>query len=102
MARSGESRAQANKRLRQDALRESLAKRGLVQDVLEKVEKIQDLRQDLDAHELNRLRTACDKQLALINKYLPDVKAVHTTEGENMNLEDWLDEIEGNPDVEET
>ena len=74
--KSGVSRAEANKAIRQDALREQLASKGLVQDVLDKAKKIGDLEGILEVNDVSRLKIACELQLKLINKYLPDVKQV--------------------------
>lgn len=79
MARSGESRAQANKRLRQEKLREQLANQKLVEQVAKDSRKIADLGDDLDAHSVNRLKIANELRLKLINKYLPDLKSTEVT-----------------------
>ena len=75
MPASGVSRANENKRVRQEALREQLANKGLVQHVLEISEKIADLDTELESANVHRLKTAAELQLKLINKYLPDLKA---------------------------
>jgi len=79
MPESGVSRANKNRAIRQDALREQLANKGLLQQVLENAAKIQDLNNDLGPAEVQRLKTASELQLKLVNKYLPDVKAVEIT-----------------------
>lgn len=84
MPASGVSRAQANKAIRQEALRESLANKGLVQHVLDNVSKIQDLDSELEHNDVQRLKIASELQLKLINKYLPDVKQVELEA--NMNV----------------
>ena len=82
--KSGVSRAEANKAIRQEALREKLANSGLVQHVLENSSKIQDLDNPLEPADVNRLKVASELQLKLINKYLPDVKQVELEA--NMNV----------------
>jgi len=72
----GVSRADANKAIRVEALREQLANKGLVQHVLENASKIQDLSSTLEPADVNRLKVASELQLKLINKYLPDTKQV--------------------------
>jgi len=79
MAGSGVSRAQENKRIRQEALREQLANKGLLQQAIENISKIQDLNNELESSDIHRLKTATELQLKLVNKYLPDVKAVEHT-----------------------
>ncbi len=73
-ATDGLSAADRNKKIRQEALREQLANKGLVQQVLEISEKLNDLDQDLDANKVTRLKTAAELKLKLVNKYLPDLK----------------------------
>lgn len=75
----GESRAEANKKIRQDALREQLRAQGHEQHAVEILGKIRDLSTDLDAGSVNRLRIAFDGHMRLLGKYLPDVKAVELT-----------------------
>jgi hypothetical protein len=84
--KSGESRANANRRVRQDALREQLSNQGHVQQAVEIIEKLKDLdetKQPLDALQVTRLSKALEGHMKLINKYLPDQKEVfseHTGE----------------------
>lgn len=82
--KSGESRANANRAIRQEALREQLYAKGLVQKVLDDADKMGDLTQPLDPQELARIKAATDTRLALIKKVLPDLKAMELT-GENGN-----------------
>ena len=88
--KSGESRAQANRRIRQEALREQLAQQGHVQHAVDILEKLKDLKceksnkgVELDSIAVTRLSKALDGHLKLVNKYLPDQKEVfneHTGE----------------------
>lgn len=70
----GVTRAAQNRKIRQEALREELRNRGLLQQVIETNEKIADLTKPLDSGEVFRLKTANETRLKLINKYLPDLK----------------------------
>jgi hypothetical protein len=79
MAKSGQSRADANKAIRQAALREQLAAQGHVQHVVEIASKMRDLSQELDTLEVSRLKGAADLHLKLINKYLGDIKSNEVT-----------------------
>lgn len=73
------SRAHKNRAVRQEALREQLASQGHVQHVIELLGQIGNLDNELDALQLNRLKTVVDTKLALIKKYCPDLKAVEYT-----------------------
>lgn len=77
--KSGESRAQANRRIRQEALREQLRANGHISQLIENTEKLQDLGQDLDANQVQRLRAANDTHKFAIDKYLPSLKAIEVT-----------------------
>ena len=79
MARSGQSRAEANRAIRQQALREQLAGKGLLQQAIEISEKLGDLNKELDANQISRLRAAGDLKMKLVAKYLGDVKSVELT-----------------------
>ena len=78
---SGESRADQNRKIRREALRDKLEAMGLIQQVVESSEKLSDLMQDMDSIEVQRLRAANEARFKLINKYLPDAK-----EDQNLNL----------------
>lgn len=76
------TRAQQNRSIRQEALREQLSKQKLVEKVTDSIEKLDKLDEDLDSVKVQRLKAAIDSRLKLINKYLPDLKATeHTGEG---------------------
>jgi len=77
--KSGQSRAEANKAIRQEALREQLSAQGHVQHVIENIEKFEDLANELDNNSIQRLKAANEHRLKLINKYLPDLKATELT-----------------------
>ena len=73
----GVSRANANKAIRQTALREQLAAQGHVQHVVDLLGEVQALgADDLNPVELQRYKLVIDTKLALIKKYLPDPKQV--------------------------
>jgi len=73
-----ETRAQSNRRIRQEALREQLEAQGHVQHV---VEIINDLTQvdEISSLGLQKIRLIIDTKLALIKKYLPDTKQIELT-----------------------
>lgn len=87
--RSGESRAEQNRRIRKEALIEQLRNKGLCQQVIETCEKLADLNIDLSSAEIQRLKAANDGRLALVKKYLPDAKAIEITgeDGEAIKIE---------------
>lgn len=88
MAASGVSRANANRAIRQEALRESLAAGGHLQHVVDMTQKLADLDDsELDALEVTRLRAAIDAKLRLVAKYLPDLKSMELTGPDGEQLE---------------
>ena len=72
---------QKNKKIRQEALREQLAAQGHVQHVIDIADKLQEPLEELNKDDITRLKAAADIKLKLINKYLPDLKAIEI-EGE--------------------
>lgn len=90
MARTkGETRAQSNRRIRQEALRDQLANQGHVQHVLDITDELRDLGNELNSTEVQRLRAAADIKLKLIDKYLPSIKPIEITgeEGEAIKVD---------------
>lgn len=79
MAASGISRAQENKHIRQEALREQLSTQGHIQHVVDIATKLMDLDTALDNLQVTRLKTASDIKLKLIDKYLPTEKPTQIT-----------------------
>lgn len=71
---SGQTRADANRKIRREALRDQLEAKGLIQKVIETAEDLADLNEEMDSVSVQRLRAANDARLKLINKYLPDAK----------------------------
>lgn len=79
MAKSGNSRANENRRIRQEALREQLSNGKHVEHV-DIAQKLSDLdAEPLEAADVQRLKAAADIKMRLINKYLPDLKAVEVS-----------------------
>ena len=73
------TRAQANRKIRQDALREQLSQGKHVEHVIDIANNLSNVEEKLEATEVVRLKAAADIKLKLINKYLPDLKAVEIT-----------------------
>lgn len=76
---SKRTRAQENKRIRQEALRDQLAAGGHIQHVIDIAEKMADVDIEMPAQDVSRLKAAADIKLKLINKYLPDLKVVEVS-----------------------
>ena len=70
----GTTAANKNRRIRQEALREQLAQGGHVQHVVEMANNIANLDKELEPAQIQRLKTASEIKLKLINKYIPDLK----------------------------
>ena len=73
----GSSRAKANRRVRQEALREYLSERGSVQyllDLIEKVDQLDPQDPDFDKN-LAKLKVSIDQRQKLLGRYLPELKA---------------------------
>lgn len=79
MAASGVTRANANRKIRQEALREQLAAGGHVEHVIDISNKLADLSEEMDSLTIQRLKAAADIKKSLISKYLPDTKAMEIT-----------------------
>jgi hypothetical protein len=68
------TRAQTNKAIRQEALREQLAAQGHLQHVFDLQKKLEDLDTDLDSTQVQRIRASLDSKIKLMDKYLPTLK----------------------------
>lgn len=77
--KSGESRAEANRRIRKEAVYEQLKNAGLLTQVIEDANKLADLEIKLDSIEATRIKAATDIRLKLLNKYIPDLKSTELT-----------------------
>lgn len=75
------TRANENRKIRQEALRDQLANKGLMQQVIEISEKLNNLDIELSPTEVQRLNSAATLKLKLVDKYLPGMKLVEM-EGE--------------------
>ena len=70
------TRAQENRKIRQEALRDQLASQGHIQHVLEIAKKLQSPEEEIDKGMVDRYKIVIDTKMRLINKYLPDLKSV--------------------------
>ena len=73
------TRAQQNRAIRQESLRELLASQGHLQHVIDLCCKLAELDTILEPSDINRLKIVIDTKLALIKKYLPDLKSTEIT-----------------------
>lgn len=75
------TRAQENRALRQETLREWLSEKCTAQHLVDNLRKIEELDTSSEnfANELNKLKTANEQRLKIMNKYLPDLKAMELT-----------------------
>lgn len=83
--RSGESRAESNRRIRKEALREQLKAQGHIQHLIDNTNKLQDLGKDLDQQQVQRLKAANDTHKFVINKYIPDLKSIEVVDEDGNN-----------------
>ena len=87
MSGSGRSRANENRAIRQEALREQFSNKGLYQHVLEISNKLNNLEVDIDPLQVQRLRHAADINMKLVDKYLPTEKPTQITGANNGPVE---------------
>ncbi len=73
------TRAQRNRAVRQEALREQLAAGGHIQHVVDIAQKLSDVGTSIEPTDVQRLKAAADIKLKLIDKYLGSVKSVEVT-----------------------
>lgn len=88
--RDTRTEAARQKEVRQEALRQQLSAKGHVQHVIEMAEKMSDEDIELDRDMVTRYKIAIDTKLRLMNKYLPDLKAVEVSGG--LSIADMSDE----------
>ncbi len=70
----GISRANRNREVRQDELRAKLSAGRHIEDVLDIAKKLGDLRINLSQTDVVRLNMKANIKLAIIKKYMPDLK----------------------------
>ena len=73
---SGLSRANRNRAVRQEALRETLSKQGHLQSAIELITQLKDLSVALEPIEAKRLEIALNGHLKLVSLYIPAAKEV--------------------------
>lgn len=97
MAADTRNNATKQRQMRQEAMRDQLRAKGLEQHVLDCATKLHDEYRKLEASQIQALKASADLRLKLMNKYLPDLKAVEHSvdQGDNV-LSAILKEISGN------
>lgn len=98
MSDRGKSRADENKAIRQEALREKLAAGGHIDHVIDISNKLADLTQVLEPADVVRLKAAADIKKGIIAKYIPDLRSIeHTgeisTNAESLSEAEILDRL---------
>lgn len=76
-----ETRAQQNRKIRQEALREQLSKQKHLEQYVETLEKMSelDVYDDKFTNSLTKLKTINEQRLKIIDKYLPSEKPVEVS-----------------------
>jgi len=73
------TRAARNRAVRQSELREKLAAGGHIQHVLDIAKKLANESLDINSVMTTRLKASADLQMKLVDKYLPNLKAIEMT-----------------------
>ena len=74
--------AQRNKAIRDEQLRDFLSKKCTIQHIIDNIEKIEDVEKhsNMESLEFQRITKANDQRIRLLNKLLPDLKAVEVSQ----------------------
>ena len=80
------TKAQLNRQLRQEALREQLSQQGHEQYISEIISNLSDPEMEYDSLWVQRLKAAADLRLKLMAKYIPDLKSQELTGPEGGDL----------------
>lgn len=75
----GATKKSKEREVRRDELRRYISEQGKVHYIFETIGKLEDLSNPLEPVEVQRLGKAIDSRLKLLNKYLPDIKAVEVS-----------------------
>jgi len=73
------TKAQLNRQVRQEALREQLSQQGHEQYISEIISNLSDPEMEYDSLWVQRLKAAADLRLKLMAKYIPDLKSQELT-----------------------
>lgn len=92
------TRANENRKIRQDTLREWLSEKCTAQHLVDNIGKIEKLDPESNTfkNELDKYRVANDQRIRVMSKYLPDLKSTELT-GEGGGAvqvdNDWVVEV---------
>ena len=89
---TGKTRANQNREIRREELRRQLAEQCRVQHIIDNVNKLEDLKINMESLDVQRIRAANDTRVKLLSKYLPDLKQVEIDDSEKPNFSDLSDE----------
>ena len=73
------TKAQLNRQVRQEALRDQLSQQGHEQYISEIISNLSDPEMEYDSLWVQRLKSAADLRLKLMAKYIPDLKSQELT-----------------------
>lgn len=80
------TKAQLNRQVRQEALREQLSQQGHEQYISEIISNLSDPEMEYDSLWVQRLKAAADLRLKLMAKYIPDLKSQELTGADGGDL----------------
>ena len=80
------TKAQLNRQMRQEGLRDFLSKQKLIEKVIDIAKDLTDPDKEYDALDVQRMRTAAELNLKLASKFLPDLKSTELTGPEGGDL----------------
>jgi len=92
-----ETRAQSNKRVRQEALREWLSKKCTAQHLVDNLNKIEKLDPESESfsNDLAKYKTANEQRFKMLEEYRPTEKYVEADiTATELTHEQWLDGLE--------
>ena len=76
----GATVAAKNKKVREQALRDQLSQKQLHTQVIRIADKLDNQHLELEATHISALKASAELKLKLINKYMPDLKAVELSQ----------------------
>lgn len=72
----GDNTKKTSREINREELKRYLSERGKVSHIFDLLEKVDDLNNDMEPIELQRVKLSIDTRLSLLKKYLPDEKSV--------------------------
>jgi hypothetical protein len=80
------TRAQLNRALRQEEMRNKIEASGYESHVAEVVKKLLDPEQEFDSIEVQRMKSAADLSIKMMAKFMPDLKSTEITGADGGDL----------------